>query len=403
MGNQSGTLAVADFPGGANARELTGSRVPSGPMTGVGAIPRRWSTPRASTRASASSPGWRWAAATTPSSRTPRGRWTIRPTSSRWRRRTRSLPLPSPDLGFSLFARAFSMDAPTSDIWLARTTASSECPLTSGTRAASSASPSAGSAGLVFWADNYDAATLSAEGWLTDPADCRNESKKRLFVAQRRLLVRRRRPRCCSTRTRATRASRSRSSTPSSSGNTLGDAGHHPDPGRPLLPHRPRRPAGRRLPAPLQGHRLHPRRQRRRHRRRLLLRATDRRRRELRRPPQPNGRVPSLGSGPTTGTAGTQRRHHYHDPHPRPEPRPRRRPQPLYRDPAATRPSQVSPDPVIRLLIDAPPDRRHPRQYPSPRISRNSKAWPSTHPPAPFAIENAAHARLAIHNSKLGS
>jgi hypothetical protein len=181
MGNQSGTLTMADFPSGANVKELKGMRVPSGNMNGIGAY-------RILVNAAGMDAGVGFLSGLAMG----RGNYSIikDPINGSMDdmnnvvsvvQSTRSLPLPSPDLRFSLFAREFSMDNPTSDLWVIGNNATMDCSLTTSTLGGIFGFPFTQSGGIVFWADNYDAATLSAEGWLSDPSDCRNPSKKKMW------------------------------------------------------------------------------------------------------------------------------------------------------------------------------------------------------------------------------
>jgi hypothetical protein len=180
MGNQSGTLWVADFPTGANARELKSGRVPSGGTTGIGSY-----------RILVNQAGIDSGVGYLSGLAMGRGNYSIlKDTAGDLEsatnvvsvvQATRSLPLPAPKLDFSLFAKEFSMDSPTSDIWIRKNDGTGECVLTTSTLGGIFGFPFSESTGLVFWADNYDAATLSAEGWLTEPNDCLNNNKKKLF------------------------------------------------------------------------------------------------------------------------------------------------------------------------------------------------------------------------------
>jgi hypothetical protein len=181
MGNQSGTLTVADFPSGANVRELKGARVPSGNTMGTGAY-----------RVLVDSAGADQGVGILTNLAMGRGNYSIVkniagsfddaanvPSVTQG---TRSLPLPSPDLRFSLFAREFSMEEPTSDIWIVKNDGTGTCGLTQGTAGGIFGFPFTQSAGMVFWADLYQAATLSADGLYTDPNDCMNAAKKKKFA-----------------------------------------------------------------------------------------------------------------------------------------------------------------------------------------------------------------------------
>jgi hypothetical protein len=178
MGNQAGTLAVADFPSGANAKEIKSSRVPSGPMGGVGLF-----------RVLVNNLGVDSGVGVMTGLGMARGNYTIvkDPNGSLEDAanvvpvvmRSGSLPLPSPDLRFSMFSREENMDFRTTDIWVIKNDGSMDCALTAGNLGDLFGAPFPTSAGLMFWADNFDPATQSAEGWLTDPGDCRNPGKKK--------------------------------------------------------------------------------------------------------------------------------------------------------------------------------------------------------------------------------
>jgi hypothetical protein len=182
-GNQSGTLAVADFPSGANPKDLRGMLVPGGTTGGVGAY-----------RVLVNDTGIDSGVGVMSGLAMGRGSYSIikNPVGSMDDaanvvsvvQATRSLPIPSPKLDFNLYALQFSEDSPTSDIWVARSDATRPpCSLTSGIEGGIFGFPFSLSSGLVFWADNYDALTLSADGWLTEPGDCANPGKKRQFAS----------------------------------------------------------------------------------------------------------------------------------------------------------------------------------------------------------------------------
>jgi hypothetical protein len=181
MGNQSGTLWVADFPSGANPRELKGMRVPGGSANAVGTY-----------RVLVDLKGVDQGVGVLTGLVMGQGNYSIIknvatgslddianvPTVAM---RTRSLPLPSPDLRFSLFAQQFSDADPTSDIWIVKNDGTGLCALTTGINGGIFGFPFTDNAGLVFWADNYDPPTLSADGLYTDPSDCTNPGKKKKF------------------------------------------------------------------------------------------------------------------------------------------------------------------------------------------------------------------------------
>jgi hypothetical protein len=180
-GSQSGTLIAADFPTGANARELRSSRVPGGPAGGIGAY-------RLLVDQDGLDAGLGYLSAMALGQgdysivRDPGGDLEDPANVVPVAQASRSLPLPSPRLDFSVFARVFPQDTPTSDIWIVRNDGTEDCQLTGGTLGGVFGFPFTASSQLVFWVDNYDAPTLSGEGWLTEPADCRNESKKKQFA-----------------------------------------------------------------------------------------------------------------------------------------------------------------------------------------------------------------------------
>jgi hypothetical protein len=181
MGNQSGTLTVADFPSGANVRELRGMRVPGGSTGGVGAY-----------RVLVDDKGVDQGVGVLTNLTMGRGNYSIIKNIAGSMddaanvvsvvQATRSLPLPSPDLRFSLFAREFSMEEPTSDIWVTKNDGTSSCALTQGTAGGIFGFPFTQLAGLILWTDLYEAATLSADGLYTDPNDCANPAKKKKFA-----------------------------------------------------------------------------------------------------------------------------------------------------------------------------------------------------------------------------
>ncbi len=181
MGNQSGTLWVADFPNGANARELRSGRVPGGSTGGVGAY-----------RILVDAKGTDQGVGALTNLIMGRGTYSIIKDTAGGlddaanvplvTPRTRSLPLASPDLRFSLFAQEFDMTEPTSDIWVARNDGTGQaCPMTGGVAGGIFGFPFSQSGNLVLWNDNYDPATLSADAFYADAADCNNASKKKRF------------------------------------------------------------------------------------------------------------------------------------------------------------------------------------------------------------------------------
>ncbi len=96
-------------------------------------------------------------------------------------------------------------------------------------------------------------------------------------------------------------------------------------------------------------------------------------------PPQPRHPPPGrrLRHPNDPGAPRPSRRDHHHDLHPRPQPRPRRRPQPPRPlTIAPTRPSQPSPDPVIKLSIAG----QHPIQPPPPEKSQGNPTTCSSCP-----------------------
>ncbi len=181
MGNQSGTLWVADFPSGANARELKSGRVPGGSTGGAGAY-----------RILVDAKGADQGVGVLTGLVMGRGSYSlIKNTAGALddatnvplvAPRTRSLPLASPDLRFSLFAQEFDMTEPTSDIWVARNDGMGQpCPMTGGIAGGIFGFPFSQSGNMVFWTDSYEPATLSADAFYADAADCNNASKKKKF------------------------------------------------------------------------------------------------------------------------------------------------------------------------------------------------------------------------------
>jgi hypothetical protein len=180
MGNASGTLTVADFPAGTGVKELKGMRVPSGNTTGVGGF-----------RALANREGLDSGVGFLSGLTAGRGDYSIIKNLDgsmddaanvvSVAQRSRTVPLPSSNLRFSVFSREFDDNGQTSDIWLAANDGSSTCALSSGTLGEFFGFPFTRSEGMIFWADNYDEGTFAADGWLTEPGDCANNAKKRNF------------------------------------------------------------------------------------------------------------------------------------------------------------------------------------------------------------------------------
>ncbi len=181
MGNQSGTLVVADFPSGLNPRELKGMRVPSGTMNGVGAYRVLVNEAGVDSGVGILS-GLVMGRGAYSIIKDPAGSLDVDTNVVSVAPATRSLPIPAPKLDFNLYALDFSMDSPTSDIWVVRSTGANACSLTSANLGGIFGFPFTLGSQLIFWADNYDSLTLSAEGWLTEPGDCANVSKKKKWA-----------------------------------------------------------------------------------------------------------------------------------------------------------------------------------------------------------------------------
>jgi hypothetical protein len=186
MGTSSGTLMMADFPSGANARPLRGSLVPGGNTGGVGAY-----------RLLVDNQEQEKGVGILTNLTMGRGDYSIiKNTAGSFDdpanvlpivQGARSLPVPSPDLRFSVFARERSAGAggSTSDLWVVKNDGSNTpCQLTSGTGGVVFGPSFTRSAGLVLWADNYDPGRQSAQGLYTDPADCANPAKRNTFARE---------------------------------------------------------------------------------------------------------------------------------------------------------------------------------------------------------------------------
>jgi hypothetical protein len=80
-----------------------------------------------------------------------------------------TLPIYSPDLRFNYFAKAVDDQVGTTDSWVIKSDGTGSCSLTQTLASSIFGFPFLENAGLVFWMDNFDAATDSGEGWLANP------------------------------------------------------------------------------------------------------------------------------------------------------------------------------------------------------------------------------------------
>jgi hypothetical protein len=84
-----------------------------------------------------------------------------------------SVPVFSPDLRYSYFAKEFDEDIGTSDAHVAKSDGSGSCVLSNSLTATIFGYPFLRSSGIMFFVDNVDLETDSGEGWHADPATCR--------------------------------------------------------------------------------------------------------------------------------------------------------------------------------------------------------------------------------------
>jgi hypothetical protein len=94
-----------------------------------------------------------------------------------------TLPIYSPDLRFNYFAKAVDENVGTTDSWVIKSDGMGACTLTQTLASSIFGFPFLENAGLVFWMDNFDAATDSGEGWLANPDGCPAASKKKFSNA----------------------------------------------------------------------------------------------------------------------------------------------------------------------------------------------------------------------------
>ena len=94
-----------------------------------------------------------------------------------------TLPIYSPDLRFHYFAKDVDDMVGTTDSWVLKTDGLTSCALTQTLASSIFGFPFLENAGLVFWMDNFDAATDSGEGWLANPDGCPAASKKKFSNA----------------------------------------------------------------------------------------------------------------------------------------------------------------------------------------------------------------------------
>ena len=71
----------------------------------------------------------------------------------------------------------------TTDSWVIKSDGMGSCALTQTLASSIFGFPFLENAGLVFWMDNFDAATDSGEGWLANPDGCPAASKKKFSNA----------------------------------------------------------------------------------------------------------------------------------------------------------------------------------------------------------------------------
>jgi hypothetical protein len=88
-----------------------------------------------------------------------------------------SVPIMSPDLGKSFYAKDFDEDTGLSDAWITPNQTPKPCALTTGTEASIFGSPFSRSGSLAFWADRIDLDTDSGEGWVAQADGCAMKRK----------------------------------------------------------------------------------------------------------------------------------------------------------------------------------------------------------------------------------
>jgi hypothetical protein len=91
-----------------------------------------------------------------------------------------SMPIYSPDLRFYYFAKAVDEQVGTTDTWVVKSDGTGSCALTATLASAIFGFPFTSDSSLMFWMDNFDAATDSGEGWVANPDGC---ASKRRFAS----------------------------------------------------------------------------------------------------------------------------------------------------------------------------------------------------------------------------
>ena len=88
-----------------------------------------------------------------------------------------TLPTYSPDLRFYYFAKAVDEMVGTTDTWVVKSDGTGSCALTQSLSSSIFGFPFTADSSLMFWMDNFDAATDSGEGWVANPDGCANKRR----------------------------------------------------------------------------------------------------------------------------------------------------------------------------------------------------------------------------------
>jgi hypothetical protein len=179
VGEPSGTLYMRDFPAGATETKLQGTLVPGGTLRGVGdyQVLADAAGADAGLGLLVNLVGGRgdYRVLKNPAG-SPDDPLNVVPVASDIATR----PLPSPDLRFFYLAKAVDEQVGTTDGWVYKADGTQGCSLTTTLASSVFGAPFTGDSSLVFWTDNFDAATDSGEGWVASPQGC---AGKRRFSA----------------------------------------------------------------------------------------------------------------------------------------------------------------------------------------------------------------------------
>jgi hypothetical protein len=88
-----------------------------------------------------------------------------------------TLPMYSPDLRFYYYAKSVDVMVGTTDTWVVKSDGTGSCALTLSLASSIFGFPFTSDSSLMFWTDNFDAATDSGEGWVANPDGCASRRK----------------------------------------------------------------------------------------------------------------------------------------------------------------------------------------------------------------------------------